>query len=136
MEPTFNSQPPRSCGRAGAIALALTVVPALGCGETTVSITDRWTSAAGTGGASAAGTGGGGTGPVDACPEDPNSTNPCPCGVGAPTVDLCLLHHYPFDGTGTTVTDVVGGSRPTIEGDRLTLTANGGRALVYRRATD
>jgi hypothetical protein len=34
------------------------------------------------------------------------------------------------------VTDVVGGSRPTIEGDRLTLTANGGRALIYRRATD
>ena len=35
-----------------------------------------------------------------------------------------------------TVTDVVGGSRPTVEGDRLTLTANGGRGLVYRRATD
>jgi len=36
----------------------------------------------------------------------------------------------------STVTDVVGGSRPSIDGDRLTLTANGGRGLIYRRAPD
>ncbi len=35
-----------------------------------------------------------------------------------------------------TVSDVVGESVPSIEGDRLTLTTNGGRGLVYRRAAD
>jgi heat shock protein HslJ len=34
------------------------------------------------------------------------------------------------------VTEVLEGTLPTIDGDRLTMTKNGGRALIYRRATD
>ena len=137
MKPTFTTRTTRSHRGACAIALALAVVPALGCGETTVSIMDRMTSAAGRGGAGAGGTGAGGTGAggaSDACPEDPNSTSPCPCGVGAPIVDLCLLHHYPFDGTGTTATDVVGGADGTVVNTTLsdgTVVLAGGTSDQY-----
>jgi hypothetical protein len=141
VEPTFTRQTTRSHPGASAIALALAVAPALGCGETTVSIMDRGTSAAGRSGAALGGMGGstsaGGTGAggaVDACPEDPNSTDPCPCGVGAPAVDLCLLHHYPFDGTGTTATDVVGGADGTVVNTTLsdgTVVLAGGTSDQY-----
>lgn len=39
-------------------------------------------------------------------------------------------------GQDQAVAEGVGGSTPTIEGDRLTLTMNGGTALVYRHATE
>jgi hypothetical protein len=102
------------------VALALAATLPLGCGETIVSVVDRRgpsggiAGTAGRGGSGGTASGGGGAGGVsDACPDDPASTAPCPCGVGAPVTDLCLLHHYPFDGAGTTVTDVVGGADGT-----------------------
>ena len=39
-------------------------------------------------------------------------------------------------GQDQAVAEGAGGSTPTLEGDRLTLTMNGGTALVYRRATE
>jgi hypothetical protein len=41
-----------------------------------------------------------------------------------------------LSGQDQAVAEGVGGSTPTLEGDRLTLTMNGGTALVYRRATE
>jgi hypothetical protein len=98
--------------RLAAVGLGVWATLAVACGESVISIVDRQSpTAGGGGGAGGAGSVAGGTaGAPDACPEDPATTEPCPCGVGAPTTDLCLLHHYPFDGAGTIATDVVGGA--------------------------
>jgi hypothetical protein len=69
---------------------------------------------AGSGGSVLGGAGGAGSGGGDAgAPSDE-------CGVGAPSTVLCLLHHYPFDGSGTTVTDVVGDADGVVVNTTLT----------------
>ncbi len=52
---------------------------------------------------------------LDGCPKDGTRTQPGPCGCGAAAEAgaLCLAHRYTFDGTGTTVTDTVGGANGT-----------------------
>jgi hypothetical protein len=70
----------------------------------------------------------------DACPEDPDKTEPGECGCGVPDVDTALVagctglkthlvHRYSFDGTDTTITDSVGTAHGTVVG--TTLSGNG-----------
>lgn len=52
--------------------------------------------------------------------------------------DTALAGECPggLGGQDQAVAEGVGGSTPTIEGDVLTLTMNGGTSLIYRRATE
>ena len=70
----------------------------------------------------------------DACPDDPDKTEPGVCGCGVPDVDTAqvagctglknaLVHRYSFDGTGTTIEDKVGTADGTVMG--TTLSGNG-----------
>jgi hypothetical protein len=92
---------------ASVIAWGFVAALSAGCGETTIAIVDRLGGSAGmsgSGGVGGAGFGGrasggaGSGGAVDPCRDEP----------------LCLLHHYTFDGEGTTATDVVGGADGTV----------------------
>lgn len=81
-----------------------------GGGTTGVGGSDQVGGLGGVSGGGAAGEGGEGGAPLDECPEDPTSLEPCPCGAGVPVTELCLLHHYTFDGDGTTLSDIAGGT--------------------------
>jgi hypothetical protein len=70
----------------------------------------------------------------DACPDDPDKTEPGICGCGVPDVDTALVagctglknalvHRYSFDGTGTAIEDLVGTADGTVVG--TTLSGNG-----------
>jgi hypothetical protein len=115
VEPTFPGTRRRPDDRvtqhnrsdAWVVALGFVAALSAGCGETTISIVDRPGGSAGTsgrGGVGGAGSGGraaggaGSGGAANLCRDD----------------SLCLVHHYTFDGEGTTATDVVGGADGTV----------------------
>jgi hypothetical protein len=139
---------------------ALAMLP-IACGETIVSIVDRQGTLAGAAGggsggvagsggglsgggnggvaASAAGVGAGsnageaGGGPDD-CSDELGATQTCPCGVGIPPTDLCLLHHYTFDGANAIAVDVMGDADGIVVNATLsdgTVVLDGGNSDQY-----
>jgi hypothetical protein len=56
----------------------------------------------------------------DACPSDPQKTEPGNCGCGFPEQGACLIHRYSFDGDSATLFDTVGSAHGTVTGGNST----------------